>query len=172
MKTGQAFRGRMRGELGAVGQEFDLLNASLNEWREKEHGIDGNHTNITADSMVVSGEMTWGGPIYLHANAVCTPAQITANTNDYNPPGIDEATWLRIQTDASRNLTGIKVANTNKHRLLLLTNVGTQNIVLKHNVTSTPRYRFACPGSVDYTLTASVWVLYDQHIGNWRVIDQ
>lgn len=103
---------------------------------------------------------------------VLSPAQITANTDDYNPTSLATAYVLRLSTDASRDLTGI-VGGASR-RELVLANVGSFNIVFKHNVTSTAANRFFCPGSVDFTLgsNATVQVQYDSTSSRWRVIGQ
>lgn len=99
---------------------------------------------------------------------VLTPAQITADTDDYNPSGLTTATVLRVSTDAARNLTGI--AGGEEGRLLLLINVGSFNITLKHDQTSTAANRInnivsadLVIGPGDYTL-----LLYDSTALRWR----
>jgi hypothetical protein len=103
--------------------------------------------------------------------SLLSPAQITANTDNYSPTSWTRAiAVLRINTDASRNLTGI--AGGYGGRVLLLCNVGAQNVVLVHDATSTAANRFLCPGSANYTLNAndSVMLWYDTTSSRWRVI--
>lgn len=104
------------------------------------------------------------------AGAPISPAQIVANTDDWNPSGLATAGFIRLSTDASRNLTGIVAPTT--ARLLWLCNIGAQNLVLKHDVTSTAANRFYCPGSADFTLNAndSVRIVYDLTSTRWRVL--
>jgi hypothetical protein len=103
--------------------------------------------------------------------AAIAPAQITANTDNYDPAGLATAKALRLSTDASRNLTGL-VAQTNAPDGLLICNVGAQDLVLVHDATSTAANRFYCPGSVNFTLNAndSVGIWYDATVSRWRVL--
>lgn len=98
-----------------------------------------------------------------------SPAQITANTDNYAPAGLATCGVLRLSTDASRNLTGI-TAQSDGAKLLLM-NIGANPLVLKHDVTSTAANRFYCPGSVDFRLAANTaaWISYDLTSSRWRV---
>lgn len=60
-----------------------------------------------------------------------TPAQITANQNNYDPGSYDV---LRLTSDASRTITGL--VGGMKGRRLTLWNVGSYNIVLAHQSSS------------------------------------
>jgi hypothetical protein len=166
VKLGQGFRDQMGGRLGgAVQHEFDQQGSIINTWSKQEHDDNGRHTDVTMRGL------TFRGPLYLHEDADVA-ISLSANTDNLRSPLLDVATVLRISTDASRNLTGLYNPDIGKSRFLLLINVGGFDLVLKHNVTSTEQYRFACPGSVDLTLQSSdsVWVYYDKRSGNWRVI--
>lgn len=127
-----------------------------------------------AEDEIVTGDWTFSGSVTqtgAHVDTgIVTPAQIAANTDDYDPAGLAAARVLRLSTDASRNLTGI-VAGVTGRRLLLL-NVGTQDLVLKHDTTSTAANRFFGPGSADFTLTANsaVELWYDITSLRWRVL--
>jgi hypothetical protein len=66
---------------------------------------------------------------------IISPAQITGNTDNWNPTGLATADLIRLSTDASRNITGIVAPSTSRY--LQLANIGAQNAVLKHDVTST-----------------------------------
>lgn len=96
-----------------------------------------------------------------------TPAQITSNTDDYNPTGLSSASVLRLSTDASRNLTGI--VGGADGRLLVLLNVGSFNIVLVNDATSTAANRFLLGGS-DITIETgrAITVIYDATSSRWR----
>lgn len=77
---------------------------------------------------------------------------------------------LRVQGTAARDLTGIVPGSAG--RRVLLCNIGTFNITLKHNLTSTAANRFFCPGSVDFVLgtNESVELWYDTTSSRWRVV--
>lgn len=100
---------------------------------------------------------------------VVTPAQITANTNDYTPTGLASARVLRLSTNASRNLTGIVAQPTGT--VLSLCNVGASDLVLVHESgASLAANRFVLPGSANLTLTANgaAQLIYDGTSARWR----
>lgn len=57
-----------------------------------------------------------------------SPAQITADQNDYAPTGFATASVLRLATDANRTITGI--AGGSDGRIILIYNVGTFPFIL------------------------------------------
>lgn len=97
-----------------------------------------------------------------------TPAQIVANTNDYAP---GRANFYRLSSDASRDVTGLVAGAAGEARTAV--NVGTQNIVLKHqNAGSAAANRFLCGGAADITLAADeiAMLWYDATTARWRVV--
>lgn len=117
-----------------------------------------------------------GIPALIHAivfdssfalSGVLAPAQITANQNDYNPTGLSTAAVLRLNTDASRNITGIVGGAVG--RLLLLQNVGAQNIVLKNqDAGSTAGNRFLLGGDTTLAADQTITLAYDNTTARWR----
>lgn len=105
------------------------------------------------------------------SDTVISPAQLTANTDNWAPDNLSFCTVIRAASDASRNLTGIVACLAPNHRKRLI-NTGAQNIVLKHATTSTASNQFLCPGSADFTLTPNMGVdlWYDGTQSRWRVI--
>lgn len=101
---------------------------------------------------------------------VISPAQITANTDNWNPTDLATADVIRASTDASRNLTGIVAPAST--RTVILENVGAFDLVLKHDVTSTAANRFYCPNDTDLTLQkdSAVVLVYDLTSTRWRVV--
>lgn len=98
-----------------------------------------------------------------------SPSQITSNQNDYSPTGLSTASVLRLSTDASRDITGL--AGGSDGRLLLLHNVGAQNIVLKdESASSTAGNRFALSADVTLAGDQSTLLQYDSTSSRWRVI--
>lgn len=96
-----------------------------------------------------------------------TVAQFTADQNNF---AIPEATFMRMSTDASRTLTGM--ANIVDGRQLIITNVGSFNLVLAHeNAGSSATNRIDIPTNSDLTLTPddSALLIYDSITGRWRV---
>lgn len=102
---------------------------------------------------------------------VVSPAQLTANTDNWSVTGLSTAAVIRASTNASRNLTGI--ASPTAGQRVTLCNVGSFDLVLMHDVTSTAANRFYCPNNTDLTLdpNASVDLWYDNTSSRWRVIE-
>lgn len=103
---------------------------------------------------------------------VIRPAQLTANTNDWSPTGLSNARYIFVSTDASRDLTGIDAQYFNTGQRITLVNVGTQNLVLKHNnAGSAVANRFFLTGAADVTVPTfgSTTVIYDRFNAFWRM---
>jgi hypothetical protein len=99
-----------------------------------------------------------------------TPAQITANQNDYNPTGLVDASVLRLSSDASRNITGL--AGGADGRIMTVVNIGATNpIVLKNeNASSTAANRFALTGDLTLAAKQSAMIMYDSTASRWRQV--
>lgn len=104
-------------------------------------------------------------------NGTISPAQITAQQDNYNPTGLSTATILRINSDAARTITGI--AGGSDGRILVVINTGTKAITLANDVTSTAANRFLFDGS-DLALAGGCAVIlwYDTTSSRWRCIGQ
>jgi hypothetical protein len=102
---------------------------------------------------------------------VISPAQLTANTDNWSPTDLATADVIRASTDASRNLTGIAAPATG-YQALVLANVGAFDLVLKHDATSTAANRLLCPNDADMTLQkdSTAVLVYDLASTRWRVI--
>lgn len=97
-----------------------------------------------------------------------SPTQLAANTDNWAPAGLSTAAVIRVSTDKSRNLTGLTGGADG--RVIVLMNVGSYDLVLKHDVTSTAANRFYCPNSADMTLppNGSAVLVYDSTSSRWR----
>lgn len=99
-----------------------------------------------------------------------SPAQLTANTDDWAPTGLSGSTVIRASTDASRNLTGVTGGAAG--RLLVIINVGSNPLVLVNDSTSTAANRFLLASATNTTLQAGgaciLW--YDGTSSRWRQI--
>lgn len=100
-----------------------------------------------------------------------TPAQITADQNNYNPGGSSYV--QRWSTDASRNVTGMVFTTTQvsgqQHEIW---NVGSFNIVLVHeSASSTAANRFTTTTGANLTIAANgcAKCTYDATASRWRV---
>lgn len=86
-------------------------------------------------------------PLYTILN-MSSPAQITANQNDYDPGYVDV---LRLSTDASRNISGFSGGQ--EGRILHVRNRGSNNIVLLNDsVLSLAGNRIFNPGATNVTM--------------------
>lgn len=115
-------------------------------------------------SLTANAGLAIGGTFQL---SVASPSQITSNQNNYNP---STASYWRLSSNASRDITGINASN---ERLLIITNVGSQNIVFKHQSTSsTAGNRFLFSTGADITLVGNqtLTILYDRVTQRWRDI--
>lgn len=149
----------------------DRLNDHFGTDKDTNVVLDGAIFSLASASGLHAALVALIGGGLLQLLSTISPSQITGNTDNWNPTGLTNATWIRASTDASRNLTGL-VAPSSPPRAILLTNVGSQNLVIKHDVTSTSGNRFLCPGSTDYTLTpnSSVMLFYDSTSSRWRLL--
>jgi hypothetical protein len=104
-------------------------------------------------------------------NVVESPAEITANTNNYEPGAGKDI--FRLTADAARNITGI-VARNDGDAILLINVDSTDAITLKHaSADSTDVNRILVPWEGDYVLSAkggAALLMYDGTTDRWRVI--
>jgi len=135
------------------------------------HGLDvaavGSQANITVDESelsvsIIPGEFFLSGEI--------TPSTLTSNTDNWSPTGLSSAAAIRVATDASRNLTGLTGGSAG--RMMVIHNIGSNDLVIKHDTTSTAANRFLCPNDTDLTLQkdASIILRYDSNSARWRVV--
>lgn len=101
-----------------------------------------------------------------------TPAQLTADQNDYNPTGLLKANLLRLDADQIRNLTGL--AGGYHGRSLCLVNVGAgadSTVILKREHTgSAAANRFALSSDIALDPGERVWLRYDGDSSRWRAV--
>jgi len=120
--------------------------------------INGNEVDISSVDGIVAG---------------VTYSQITSNQNNYSLVDGNE-TVARLTTDASRDITGFTVdgATASDGFWAYLLNVGANNIVLKHQSTSSDAAnRIISSTGADIILStdqmAEMW--YDVTTGRWRL---
>lgn len=100
-----------------------------------------------------------------------SPAQLTANQNDWAPTNILRARLIRVSTNASRDLTGI-VAQA-PGRTITLVNVGSNDLVLKDaSGSSSAANRFALNGDITLGADHGAVLFYDGTTARWRVSGQ
>lgn len=112
-----------------------------------------------------------GGYVFL-SGQICflsdvSPAQITADQNDYSPTGLSAASVLRLNSDAARNITGL--AGGSDGRVVIIFNVGSFNIVLKdESASSSASNRFALKADITISTDGSALLVYDETTLRWR----
>lgn len=115
---------------------------------------------------------------FVQWESVLTPSQITSNQNDYNPTGLNNggapngASIVRMSSDASRNVTSL-VGGVNG-RLIILVNVGSNDIVLKDDdgATGTAANRFQFSADITLAGEQSIMLWYDGTSSRWRSLRQ
>ena len=119
--------------------------------------------NLKANSVVAEKSFGLSGDI--------SPAELTANTDDWNPTDLNISSVIRVSTDASRDLTGIVPASPDDGRVLIIHNIGAQNLVLKDaSGSSTAANRFALSGDITLAGDDAVTLQYDTTTNRWRAI--
>jgi hypothetical protein len=116
---------------------------------------------------------TFTGPLEigsaLQLSGDISPAQITANQNDYNPAGLANATILRLSTDAARNVTGLQGGLAG--RPILIINTGAFDLVLKDaDAGSTAANRFDIGGDLLLATKQGCALVYDATSSRWRLV--
>jgi hypothetical protein len=108
-----------------------------------------------------------------YSTAILTPAQLTGNTNDWAPPGLEGALWIRMSANGSYNLTGLKNPEAGTPRMFFLTNVGTNNItMIDSSGASAAAARFALPNGTNQVMgrNDSALIAYDTSSSLWRAL--
>jgi hypothetical protein len=116
----------------------------------------------------LNGSLNLGTSNTLGVNfGVATPAQITGNVDDYS--GTNNCLHARLSTDASRDVTGF--VNGSAGRLLHIRNVGSFDIVLKHQTGSAAGNQITTADGADFTISTGqdAWLEYDGVTSKWRV---
>lgn len=97
-----------------------------------------------------------------------SPAQITATQNDYNPTGLSTASVLRLNSDASRSITGL--AGGSDGRIISIVNVGSFDITLENNdAGSTDANKFAFDDDLVLAANTGCGLIYDSTSSRWRL---
>lgn len=98
-----------------------------------------------------------------------SPAQITADQNDYNPAGLASASVLRLSSDSARNITGLSGGG--EGRVIALLNAGAQPIVLKNeNAGSSADNRFALAADATIATKQSAMLWFDAVDNRWKLL--
>jgi hypothetical protein len=137
----------------------DLTGIGANDHHAQAHVHGGDA--LTPESVEISG-----GPLALQGDI--SPTQLSADVNDYNPTGLADATTLRLSADNTRAITGLQGGADG--RVLLLINVGAEQIVLKdESASSSAANRFDAYGDVILGPGGFATLWYDSTSSRWRV---
>lgn len=139
--------------------------ASMSEARtwstEMQTYVEGLLTDVAALEAIFTGKFVLSG--------VVSPAQITANQNDYNPTGWSAGTILSINSDAARSITGLAGGETG--RFAIIYNSGSQTITLEHEDSgSVAANRFWAHTGVDKLISPGVAATFIYLASRWREI--
>lgn len=146
-----------------------------------------NISSLAVDTMIFGGNCTGGKGTFtdsgtntyiddsIHAEVKLkgdpVNATISADTNNFNPTGWSEKkNILRVTaTGAQRMITGLVPGSNPKNRIVRLLNVGTQNIMLvSESSSSTAANRFKLITDVMVMPNQSTSLLYDSTDSRWR----
>lgn len=143
-------------EIGASRVYFDGILAAA-----------GSASGWSVDS---SGALTASGNKFSLKVLPNTPAQITADQNNYNMTGSGPLRHSRISSDAARNITGFSIGQADGVEYLIY-NVGAFNITLKNeDAGSTASNRITSATGADIVMTPGsiVFMLYDGTSSRFR----
>ncbi len=125
---------------------------------------DSTNNQLTTPSFIISEDLA--------ITADINPAQLTADTNDWNPTGLSTASMIRLSGDSSfRSITGISGGYDG--RMLQIRNVGTTAVLLlDQNTGSTAANRFDL-GGYDIPLFPSdtITIMYETSTSRWRAVE-
>lgn len=129
--------------------------------------VAGTNVTLSATGSALTINATSGGP------SVISPSQLTADQDDYEPTGWDNATLVRLSSDVEiRGITGFGTTGISDGEVKKLVNVGSYPLYLAgEHPDSTASKRIGING--DYLLLAgkSVEIFYDNTSSRWRVLD-
>jgi hypothetical protein len=112
---------------------------------------------IVADTVSLQGDLS--------------PAQITADQNNYGPTGHEDVFRFRLSTDATRNITGLSGGING--RVVVLANVGGSfdMVLVNESAASTAANRFALGSNVAVRPNRAVALQYDATSSRWRLFN-
>lgn len=98
-----------------------------------------------------------------------SPAQLTAQTDNWNPTGWSTASIIRVDTNGSISLTGL--AGGADGRLAFIHYIGVNSLIIQdEHASSTAANRFALNANISLGPDQSTLFLYDTTTQRWRAI--
>lgn len=101
---------------------------------------------------------------------VISPAQLTADTNNWNPTNLATSSIIRVDTDSSfRKLTGITAPSPETNKVLKLRNISANTLLLQNqNANSTAANRFDFNGyDIPLFPKQEITLMYDVTLDRW-----
>jgi len=105
-----------------------------------------------------------GASVYFRGDIA--PSGLSADTDDWNPAGLDTASTMRIYATDTVNLTGLQGGSDG--RVLYVYNIGEFPITFKTNTTSTSAYRFYFDADIELKYNQGIILQYDATASKWR----
>jgi hypothetical protein len=140
----------------------DVWQQILNEFRRE------NDRNIKSDAFNRFGGVS-DFASELRITGVVSPAQITADQNNYSPSGLGTSNVLRLSSDAARSITGVNAGAGGA--LLTIVNVGLFGITLVNDSgSSSASNRFALGSDLTIPAGRGTHIWYDAISSRWRTI--
>lgn len=123
---------------------------------------------VLDDTTAAAARLTLGATGDGILSRVITPTALSGNTDNWAPTGHATADYWRISASAKYHLTGI--AGGTAGRVIVLHNVGSFDIPLWHDTTSTAANRFTSATLFTLVPGQSCTLQYDGTSSRWRII--
>ncbi len=130
--------------------------------------------------LTVDDQNNWSvnGSNSLGSGAILSPAQITADVDDYNPSGFQVSneivkSLLRLDLDANHDMTGLVPSTTATANIVTISNISASNLKLKNNnAGSVAANRFLFKSDIKIEKDESLTIYYDTVSLRWRVYNK
>lgn len=128
-------------------------------------GCVGTTDIATASNFTWTGDQSMGKAMLWPSDL--TPPQITADQNNYAPTNLANNIILRLDTDATRTLTGL--AGGSDGRIIEIVNVGANSLILSNqNAASSSTNRFLFGADITLAPEQAILLIFDATTGRWR----
>lgn len=152
-----------------VAQATALLNVFTSVLKGLVPPSGGGTTNFLRADGVWAAPPSSGGFL----TSTNSPAQITADQNNYSPSGLLPNQFLRINSDANHDITGIDSTGFSDRDTLVVINIGSFDIKLKENdANSLAANRLLINADITIQDEEAVTLIYDGTSSKWRCIGE
>lgn len=159
-------QGRVAGGSGTYTNGYGFYVGTFGAGFTNKWSLKSTDTTATLEN---AGPVVMGGAARM--TGAISPAQLTADTHNWNPTGLSNASVIRVDIDAARSLTGIVAQASGT--MLMLYNVSTFALTIPHDdANSTAANRFYCPDAASFTIRqkANAWFRYDGTHSRWTLV--